>query len=257
MGLICPCQNNAQWRCSVWGSSDHIYARELVCFQLHRTLRLDYNNLNGSIPSAIGSSLTTIHLFSNLLTGGIPSSLGTAPSLRCDPTSAHCHTCSLRPLLVHSHSQRCSVLVRVCVVIDRELVLHTNKLGGTIPSTLGTQTQLTALDVSSNQLIGTVPTAAARFAPESWKINCLVNAMNPHPGCDLVEREFLVDLYGATAGAIWVSNTDWLSPGIHPCSWVGVLCAVPEGPVVAISLPGTYSTVFRAMHASLMSRTSC
>lgn len=85
---------------------------------------LSNNNLNGTIPTALGNiaNLTSLSLGHNHLSGSIPTALSSLSNLNA-------------------------------------LVLGGNQLTGTIPAVLGNLSNLTYLDLSSNQLTGSIPTA--------------------------------------------------------------------------------------------------
>ena len=56
---------------------------ELVKINYLKELNLDYNSLDGQVPSSIGnlSSLSTLYLYSNLLNGALPESMGLLSNL--------------------------------------------------------------------------------------------------------------------------------------------------------------------------------
>ncbi|CBN74819.1 Hypothetical leucine rich repeat protein [Ectocarpus siliculosus] len=85
------------------------------------TLELQFNNLKGPIPSALGglTALQTLHVHNNQLSGVIPPELGWLTALT-------------------------------------DLELQTNKLTGPIPPELGKLTALRKLDVSGNNLSGSI-----------------------------------------------------------------------------------------------------
>ena len=95
------------------------------------------------------------------------------------------------------------------------------------------------LDVSSNQLTGSIPSAVAARIPvtaSSWINNCLVNTTTRYATCDASARSVLVDVYESALGSGWLTATNWLSGTIPPCSWAGVGCV--NSVVVSLSLAG-------------------
>ena len=92
-------------------------------------LVLSYNQLNGTIPAALGdlSNLTDLDLDGNDLSGTIPAALGNLSNLT-------------------------------------DLFLANNQLSGPIPDALGNLTNLTELDLSTNELSGTIPAALGNLS---------------------------------------------------------------------------------------------
>ena len=89
-----------------------------------------------------------------------------------------------------------------------------------------------------NQLTGTVPpTLAPLFPPSSssFAVTCVTGAAGQYDGCSLPDRSALVDLYAATGGPGWLVSANWLSAS-HPCTWSGVSCGGPAGPVIGLLL---------------------
>jgi hypothetical protein len=94
------------------------------------------------------------------------------------------------------------------------------------------------LGLQTNHLSGTVPTGfGTRFLPSSltWSTNCLVNVTYRRVGCELPERQALVELFALTNGTGWTINTGWAS-SVHPCTWYNVKCATTTGPVTSLVL---------------------
>lgn len=85
-------------------------------------IRLEQNQLNGTIPAELGdlTNLIQLDLFQNQLTGTIPPALGNLPNLT-------------------------------------QLYLYNNDLTGGIPPELGNLTSLVNFDVGANDLTGTIP----------------------------------------------------------------------------------------------------
>lgn len=107
---------NAETDVSTWGEL------EVNSDNLVTELRLNYNNLFGSIPPCIGqlNTLQSLEMFGNSLQGEIPSALGSLTSLK-------------------------------------RLYLNNNSLTGSLPVSLSNLKNLEELDVSENQLSGFVP----------------------------------------------------------------------------------------------------
>ena len=81
------------------------------------------------------------------------------------------------------------------------------------------------LDVSTNQLTGSVPAPLVPMFPTSsstWSTNCITGCNNSYVGCTMVERAILVDYYLATNGPNW-GPSKWLT-SVTPCSWQTVTC---------------------------------
>ena len=93
------------------------------------------------------------------------------------------------------------------------------------------------LRVGSNQLTGTVPLQLTTLFPvnsTTWASTCITNCNSTLAGCDLVERQALIDFYLSTGGPYWTLSSGWMS-STHPCTWYGVTCAngsTTSGPVV-------------------------
>ena len=93
------------------------------------------------------------------------------------------------------------------------------------------------LDLSGNQLTGTVPSGVTALVPltaAGWSSNCLVNTTGRYANCDHPARAALVDLHQSTQGDLWTVATNWLSGSLSPCYWFGVSCV--SDVVVALSL---------------------
>jgi len=92
-------------------------------------LDLDYNQLNGDIPSQLGNltGIETLSIDHNRLSGSIPPSLGDLGSLR-------------------------------------RLDLYRNQLSGNIPGQLGNLSNLGSLNLSNNALSGTIPTSLGNLS---------------------------------------------------------------------------------------------
>ena len=109
-------------------------------------LSLDRNNLEGSMPTELGSlaSLTRLELWQNNLTGPIPPELGNLTSLEWLRLVNNELTGSIPPELSNLTSLT-------------SFDLGGNELTGSIPAWLGNLTSLERLDLLANNLTGPVP----------------------------------------------------------------------------------------------------
>ncbi|MBN2432264.1 MAG: hypothetical protein JXQ27_12365 [Acidobacteria bacterium] len=110
-------------------------------------INLSYNNLTGSIPSAI-SALTSMHSFSlyyNQIEGPIPSEMGSLSNLG--------------DLRLYGNRLSGPIPTQLGNLTNlSHLSLHTNRLEGPIPTELGSLTNLYYLKLGYNMLTGTIPT---------------------------------------------------------------------------------------------------
>jgi Leucine-rich repeat (LRR) protein len=110
-------------------------------------LQLFDNNFTGTIPSTLGSlvSLEQMLLFNNALVGPIPAELAQCQNLK---------------VLELEYNQLVGDIGLVINMLPSSLVrlgLDVNLFNGTIPTSLGTFTDLSWLGLSQNNLIGTIP----------------------------------------------------------------------------------------------------
>ena len=127
------------------------------------------------------------------------------------------------------------------VVMPRACVLKASQSGLLLSrrATMSVLCRPDTLLLNNNQLTGTVPTQLATMYPvnsTSWSSTCMLNVSQPNAGCDLAERDALVDLYVSTGGLHWIAGSQWLTTS-HPCAWFGVGCAggsTANGPVVYV-----------------------
>ncbi|KAG6778399.1 hypothetical protein POTOM_018261 [Populus tomentosa] len=116
-------------------------------------LSLNSNGFTGSIPPSLGNldNLYWLDLADNRLTGTIPVSTGTTPGLDLLVNTKHFHlglnqlSGQIPPKLFSSGMNLIHIL------------LESNKLTGSIPSTLGLVTSLEVVRLDNNSLAGTVP----------------------------------------------------------------------------------------------------
>lgn len=119
---------------------------DVIDAPLLRSVDLSENQLEGSIPEAIGnlSSLQTLHLFGNRLTGSIPSTI-------CDMKVLYDIELSWNEL-----SDEIPASLSNCFTLSK-LDLSWNNLSGEIPITLVNMSSLAILDLSNNRLEGPIP----------------------------------------------------------------------------------------------------
>jgi len=139
-------------------------------------LRLDDNQLSGSIPEALGAcvALQTLLLSDNELSGPIPEALGACAALQ----ELYLHgnqlsgqipealgTCAaLQVLSVHGNQLSGPIpeALGACVALQ-VLSLHGNQLNGPIPEALGACVALQELSLHGNQLSGSIPGTLTRI----------------------------------------------------------------------------------------------
>ena len=169
--FYCETGGPNNWRNKTgWGNTD-LTAWDGVTVQQGRItqLRLQSNNLIGSIPSELGSltSLEQLILNNNELSGEIPSELGMLTSLQW----LHLHSNSLTGS-IPSEFGMMTGLERLFLFGNelsgeipdlsgmtslQLLALDQNRLSGEIPSEFGTMTSLQLLYLHENQLSGEIP----------------------------------------------------------------------------------------------------
>ena len=110
-------------------------------------LKLDGNNLSGTIPTELGNltSLTELGFYNNELSGEIPTELGNLTSL------------TELDLALNNLSGEIPAELGNLTALT-ELILTGNELSGEIPAELGNLTSLTELYLHNNELSGEIPT---------------------------------------------------------------------------------------------------
>ena len=138
--------NNTNWNSGA--PIDQWYGVETNANGQVTALRLDANQLSGSIPSSLGNltRLEELWLGENGLLGSIPASLGDLTNL----TILSLHSNQLTGTIPASLGDLTNLTI---------LVLHENQLTGPIPTSLGDLTNLTILALYSNELTGSIPSS--------------------------------------------------------------------------------------------------
>ena len=166
-------------------------------------LRLDQNNLEGPIPTELGSldRLQFLHLWNNELHGAVPPELGKLSNLGT-------------------------------------LWLASNNLSGTIPDELGGLVKLRQMSFADNpDLSGTLPLTFTNLsletlwvhdtnicAPSNIEMKAWLSTIQNHDvttNCSDLDVEALTVFYNSTDGPNWTNNENWLSDA--PLNdWFGV-----------------------------------
>ena len=133
-------------------------------------LWLHENQLSGTIPGEIGNltSLTRLFLDKNQLSGTIPGEIGNLTSLTGLGLSGNQlsgtipgeigNLTSLEVLWLHENQLSGTIPGEIGNLTSLEVLwLHENQLSGTIPGEIGNLTSLTSLFLAGNQLSGTIP----------------------------------------------------------------------------------------------------
>jgi hypothetical protein len=115
------------------------------------SLKADFANLSGTIPTSLGKcqNLIVLSLLYNNLTGNIPSTLGNLQLLQ--------------QLWLPGNSLTGSIPMSLAKCKSMEyLMLYSNSLSGSLPTELGGLEQLRVLSVRGNQLSGKIPASLGR-----------------------------------------------------------------------------------------------
>ncbi len=142
-----------------WGTSEPVgswYGVTVASDQI-TAIRLDENNLDGTIPASLGGllSLQYLELDTNKLSGIIPDELGNLPSLQ--------------QLYLSGNQLTGSIPTALGAITNLKwLNLRDNLLTGTIPIELGQLSQLEYLQLGLNQLTGSIPSQLNQLSALKW-----------------------------------------------------------------------------------------
>ena len=191
-------------------------------------------SLNGTIPSALFAltNLTSLQLGANDFTGTLPSAISSLAFLQYV-------------------SMRCTVLRALSSekfhrLAYRILDVSSNQLHGTVPTRYLALSFLLSINFVSNYFTGSVPASVTmQFSSAPFYDNCFTSpSRNQRSPCDdpSLEAPALVDLYSATNGPLWTVNVGWTSSVVPTCSWFGVSCSSNGrvrwgGGTVVVTLP--------------------
>jgi hypothetical protein len=134
------------------------------------SLNLSKNKLQGNIPTSIGqlSAMRHLYLNNNALSGEIPGTIGQLKNLYYITLSSNQLSGNIPPeigdmlklgqLILQSNKFSGSIPVSIANLKELTyLNLSVNQLSGNIPSTIGSLTRMRVLSLSANQLSGTIP----------------------------------------------------------------------------------------------------
>ena len=170
-------------------------------------LNLIYNNLSGSIPSAIGDldGLLYLDLSGNSLSGSIPTELGGLTNLQY--------------LSLYSNQLNGAIPSSLGGLANlNTLMLFENQLSGPIPEELGGLTNLYILHLGDNQLSGAIPAA----------LSGLVNAQQIVLNSNRLTGPIPAELGGMVNLFYLYLNGNQLS-GLIPTSLTGMVSLEPGG----------------------------
>jgi len=155
--------NNYNWL--ITNTVDNWYGITVSSGHVHG-IYLTENNLNGSIPVALGnlSELEVLWLFDNQLNGSIPPELGNLSNLYDLDLGINQLNGSIPPQLGNLSNLQ-------------DLDLHWNKLSGSIPPELGNLSNLEYLNLIGNQLSGSIPPELGNLSELNYLV-LLSNQLN-------------------------------------------------------------------------------
>mmetsp|Transcript_19175 Transcript_19175/g.53419 ORF Transcript_19175/g.53419 Transcript_19175/m.53419 type:complete len:949 (+) Transcript_19175:141-2987(+) len=109
-------------------------------------ISVDTNSLRGKIPTQIGQleNLSTLFMQANFLTGSLPSEFGSLTNLNTLDLRANELNGPIREEMYSMHNLK-------------SLALSSNNLGGTLSTNIGKLTSMLYLELQSDQLSGTIP----------------------------------------------------------------------------------------------------
>ncbi|KAI9397102.1 hypothetical protein POPTR_004G231700v4 [Populus trichocarpa] len=174
-------------------------------------LSLNSNRFSGSIPPSLGNldKLFWLDLADNMLTGTIPVSTGTTPGLDLLVHTKHFHlgfnqlTGQIPPKLFSSGMNLIHVL------------LESNKLTGSIPSTLGLVKSLEVVRLDNNSLTGPVPSNINNLTSVSEMFLSNNGLTGPLPNLTGMDHLTYLDMsnntFGATDFPPWFSTLQSLT----------------------------------------------
>ena len=241
------------------------------------TLYLDYNNLNGSLPSALWNltELKQLLLAGNpMLTGSIPAEVENLSKLEnfgAEESSlnggipvALGNLSQLKYLWLHKNSLSGSIPAELGKLTNLiQLHLNDNSLSGTIPAALGGLTSLTNLELQNNELSGEIPAELGNLAnlvylylhsnQLSGEVPVELGQLTELRGVQLQDNTDLTGVIPFDArqtglGQLGVSNTDLCAPPTLHAYWDQNLASY-DGQVCTMSM--TDRTLLESLHDSL------
>ncbi|XP_014522466.1 probable leucine-rich repeat receptor-like protein kinase At1g35710 [Vigna radiata var. radiata] len=144
---------------------------DLSAFSNLKMLYLSYNQLSGKIPEStrLPSHLKLLSVSFNSLEGGVPKSFGSTCTLELLDLSSNKLSEDLT--VIFNHLSGCSTYSL------REIYLDQNKVNGTLPD-FSIFAKLETLDLSINQISGTLPSNLATMFPSLKELYLHSNKLN-------------------------------------------------------------------------------